>query len=77
MTAWLVAAGGGLVLLLATYLKGRLAGAARERDKQTADKLKAAEDRLEMDREATAEERKASGRTDEEARQEALKWAKR
>ena len=70
--------GGGVVFLLwlFTILKAVLWGAGREREKQTGDKLKAAEERLEMDREATGAERKAAGMTDDEARKEALRWAK-
>lgn len=37
----------------------------------------AAEERLEMDREATDIERKVVKMTDEEARKEALRWSKR
>lgn len=62
---------------ISTYARGRLSGARLERDKQAAGNLAAAEDRLEMDREATAAERKAAGMTDDEARVEAMKWARR
>lgn len=55
----------------------RQSGVNSERAKQTAGKLAAAEDRLEMDREATAAERKAAGMSYDEARAEAEKWAKR
>lgn len=61
---------------VATYVKGRLSGANRERAKQDQAKLDAAEDQLEMHREATEAERKAAGMTDDEARTEAAKWAK-
>lgn len=56
---------------------GNLRGAKRERDKQAAGKLAAAEDRLEMDREATAAERAAAGMTDDQARKEAEPWVRR
>lgn len=73
---YLLAAGGAVVALLIAYIKGGMDTARKAEAKQTADKLRAAEDRLEMDREATEAERKASGMTDEEARREAMKWAK-
>ncbi|MER8793977.1 hypothetical protein NKH75_07180 [Mesorhizobium sp. M0984] len=55
----------------------RQSGVNSEQNKQIAGKLAAAEDRLEMDREATAAERLAAGLTDDQARAEASKWAKR
>lgn len=55
----------------------RRSGVKSERDKAARAKLKAAQDRLEMDREATDAEREAARLSDEEARKEALKWAKR
>ncbi|MEI5680512.1 MULTISPECIES: hypothetical protein [unclassified Mesorhizobium] len=71
--------GGGAVFLLwlITILKAVLWGAGREREKQAGDKLAAAEERLEMDREATAAERQAAGMSDDEARKEAMRWAER
>jgi outer membrane murein-binding lipoprotein Lpp len=77
MTAWLLAAGGFLVTLFLAYVRGRVTGGQRERKKRDAEKVRAAEDRLEMDREATDAERNAAGMADEEARREALKWARR
>jgi outer membrane murein-binding lipoprotein Lpp len=73
----IVALLGGFVAAVAAYLRGRVAGKKLQEAKQTAEKLRAAEDRLEMDREATAEERKASAMSDDEARREAMRWAKR
>lgn len=52
-------------------------GCLKGEDKQAVGRLAAVEDRLEMDREATAAERKAAGMTDDEARAEALKWSRR
>lgn len=57
--------------------KLRQSGVNSERAKQSAERLAAAEDRLEMDREATAAERKAAGMTDDEAKAEAMKWSRR
>lgn len=61
---------------VATYVRGRLSGASLERAKQDQARLDAAEEQLEMHREATEAERKAAGMTDDEARAEAAKWAK-
>jgi outer membrane murein-binding lipoprotein Lpp len=76
-TPYIIGGGAILAAFVATYVKGRLSGAKLERQKQAAGNLAAAEDRLEMDREATAAERNAAGMTDDEARAEAMKWAKR
>ena len=73
---FLVGAIGMIVTGIGLYAKGVLTGAKKERAKTMAKDLKAAEDRLEMDREATAAERQAAGMTDDEARAEALKWAR-
>ncbi|TIO14915.1 MAG: hypothetical protein E5X86_22600 [Mesorhizobium sp.] len=62
---------------LGLYVAGGINRAKKEAAKQAAGKLAAAEDRLEMDREATAAERQAAGMTDAEAREVATKWAKR
>ncbi|RWN31744.1 hypothetical protein [Mesorhizobium sp.] len=62
---------------LGLYVAGGINRAKKEAAKQAAGKLAAAEDRLEMDREATAAERQAAGMTDDAARKEAEKWAKR
>ncbi|MER9079971.1 hypothetical protein [Mesorhizobium sp. M0895] len=68
---------GALFLGIGSWVHGRLSGANAERAKQTAGKLAAAQDRLEMDREATAAERAAAGMTDASARAEAKKWVRR
>ncbi|MFK0688001.1 hypothetical protein ACFX5Q_07320 [Mesorhizobium sp. IMUNJ 23033] len=57
-------------------LQQRLAGAKAERNKQAAKDLAAVNDRLEMDREATATERQATGMTDEQAKKEAAPWVR-
>lgn len=57
--------------------QGGPVGCLKGEDKQAVGRLAAVEDRLEMDREATAAERKAAGMTDDEARAEALKWSRR
>ncbi|MER8464183.1 hypothetical protein [Mesorhizobium sp. M1396] len=70
---YLIAAGAALAGLLTAYSKGR----ASQKAKQAAKELVAAQDRLEMDREATAAERSAAGMTDDQARAEATRWIKR
>lgn len=55
----------------------RLAGAKAERNKHLKADNAALKDRVEMDREATDIERKTAGMSDDEARKEALKWARR
>lgn len=72
----MLAIGAGVIAAAAAWFKGRLSGAKAERNKQMAGKLAAAEDRLEMDREATAEDLKTAGLTDEAARKEAETWAR-
>jgi outer membrane murein-binding lipoprotein Lpp len=69
LVAVLIAVGGA-------WLKGRSMGANSERSKQTEAKLRAAEDRLEMDREATEAEKEAGALSDAEARKEADRWAR-
>lgn len=56
---------------------GWMLRAGGKKDAIAAGKLKSAEDRLEMDREATDAERKAAELSDDAARKEALKWSKR
>lgn len=55
----------------------RSAGATAERAKQVERDNAAMADRLEMNREATEIERKASSMSDDEARKEPLRWSKR
>lgn len=63
--------------LLAGIWKVYAMGQAKERNKQAGKDLAATKDRLEMDREATAAERAATGMTDDQARKEAEPWVKR
>lgn len=72
----LLALGGGLIAVVIAWLRGRMTGARAERDRRAARDLKTAEDRLEMHREATEEERRAAAMTDEEAKEEARRWSK-
>ncbi|MER8995164.1 hypothetical protein NKJ73_23400 [Mesorhizobium sp. M0074] len=69
----LAAVAGGIGL----YVAGGINRAKKEAVKQAEAKVAAAEDRLEMNREAAAEGRKAAGMTDAAARAEAEKWARR
>ncbi|MCF6118546.1 hypothetical protein L2449_16840 [Mesorhizobium muleiense] len=62
---------------ISLYVAGGVNRAKKEAAKQAARNMAAAEDRLEMDREATAAERQAAGMTDAEAREVATKWAER
>lgn len=59
------------------YVAGGIRRAEKDKAQQAAQDLAAAEDRLEMNREATAAERQATAMTDAQARAEAIKWAKR
>jgi hypothetical protein len=70
--AWLLgnplvaAAGAALIAFLVGIMKGRVTGAQRERDKQARKDKAAIEDRLEMHREATEQEKRAAGMSDDE-----------
>ena len=66
----------GAVAAVFTGWKLWQAGVQAERARQAKEKLAAAEDRLAMDKEATAIERRVSGLTDEEAKKEAMKWSR-
>lgn len=71
---WLLA---GFVFVVGTataYFKGRNANA--EQLAEARRNMAAAKDRLEMNREATAIERQIAGMSDDEAKEEAMKWAK-
>ncbi|WP_027036512.1 hypothetical protein [Mesorhizobium ciceri] len=59
------------------FVAGGIRRAKQDKAKQAARDLAAAQDSLEMNREATAAERQAAGMTDDQARAEATKWAKR
>ncbi|MER8394684.1 hypothetical protein NKH10_22630 [Mesorhizobium sp. M1340] len=72
MTVFAAVAGG-----IGLYIAGGINRAKKEAVKQAEAKIAAAGDRLEMNREASAEGRKAAGMTDAAARAEAEKWARR
>jgi outer membrane murein-binding lipoprotein Lpp len=76
LTGYLLTAAAAIAALIGIVMKSRIDGARLEHAKRAAEDLRAAEDRLEMDREATAEGRKAADMSDAEARREALKWAR-
>lgn len=65
---------GGFVF---AFVKGDRRGYRRAEAKQAAKDKKAVEERLEMDREATDIERKVVALSDDDARAEADKWARR
>lgn len=73
----LIAIMGGVLATLIAFLTGNSRGARRQERKQVAEKLAAAEDRLEMDREATDADRKARDLSDADAAKEAQRWARR
>lgn len=74
---YIAAMGAALAAFGVVYLRGR-SDAKAKADLAAARRDAAAhEERLEMHREATEIERKVSGHTDDEARKEAMKWAKR
>ncbi|WP_353820605.1 hypothetical protein, partial [Mesorhizobium sp.] len=57
------------------FVAGGISRAKEDTARRAAEKL-AAQDRLEMDREATDAERAARGLPDEAARREAMRWAR-
>lgn len=67
---------GAVVAVVAAYFKGSRDRAKRDAAQRAKEDKAAADDRLEMHREATAEELKQAGKTDAQAREEAMKWAK-
>lgn len=75
-TSILIAALGALGTVIGLGY-GNLRGAKRERDKQAGKDLAAANDRLEMNREATDIERQTAGMTDDQARKEAASWVRK
>ncbi|MER8441056.1 hypothetical protein NKH36_05085 [Mesorhizobium sp. M1312] len=70
--AILAALVGGIGLFVA----GGIGRANKDTARRAAEKLAAAQDRLEMDREATDAERAARDLPDKAARREAMRWAK-
>lgn len=71
------ALGAAVIAAFGIFMKGRLSGAQLERAKQAKRDAKALGERLEMDREATAAERKVAEMTDDEARRKALEFARK
>ncbi len=74
---YLAAVGAVFGALAAAYLKGRGEGAAKEQAKTAQREIAARDEQLEMYREATEAERAAAAMTDEQARKEAMQWARR
>lgn len=62
---------------LGAYRSGRKARESEEATRRAVDKLRGTEERLEMNRQSTEAERQARDLPDEEARREAMKWARR
>lgn len=58
------------------FVAGGISRAKTDTARRAAEKLAAAQDRLEMDREATDAERAARDLPDEAARREAMRWAR-
>jgi outer membrane murein-binding lipoprotein Lpp len=58
------------------FVAGGISRAKKDTARRAAEKLAAAQDRLEMGREATDAERAARDLPDEAARREAMRWAK-
>jgi outer membrane murein-binding lipoprotein Lpp len=61
---------------LSLYVAGGINRAKKDKAATAAKDLAAAQDRLEMDREATAAERQVTGQTDAQAKQEAAPWVR-
>lgn len=72
-----LAAGAAVIAIFLAFLKGQSSGATKERAKQDAERIKAQDELLSMRREADKVKQDAASLSDEEARQETLKWAKR
>lgn len=72
----IIAIGVGIIGAAGAWVHGRVSGSAAERNKAAAAKLAAAQDRIAMDREATAVESKATGQTNAEAKAEAQPWVR-
>lgn len=63
--------------LATAYFKGRGDGSAKAETKSLRKEIDARDEQLEMHREATKAERDAAAMSDQKAREEALRWAKR
>jgi uncharacterized membrane protein YqjE len=62
---------------LGAYRSGRKARESEEATRRAVEKLRGTEEHLEMQRESTEADRQARDLPDEEARREAMKWARR
>lgn len=74
---YIAAFGAAIAAFAAVYLRGRSDAKAKADLANARRDAAAREERLEMHREATEIERKVAGQTEDEARKEAMKWAKR
>lgn len=74
---WLSIAGAVIVAVAMAWFRGRSDGARTERAERAERDIRAARDRLAMNREGDAAERDAKSLSDEEARKEALRWSNR
>lgn len=72
-----LAAGAAVIAIFLAFLKGQSSGATKERAKQDAERIKAQDELLSMRREADEAKQDAASLSDDEAKQEALRWAKR
>jgi outer membrane murein-binding lipoprotein Lpp len=72
----ILAIGAGILAAAGAWMHGRVTGAAAERNKQAAGQLVAAQDRIQMDREATASASKVTSQTDAQAKAEAAPWVR-
>jgi len=74
---WATAILAGIGALGVALWRAFAAGKKSAEGEQAVEDREAVKERLEMHRDATEAERKAAGMSDDEAKQEALKWAKR
>lgn len=74
-SGWLLGALGMFGVGIVAYFKGRNANS--EKLAEARRNMAAAKEHLEMNREATAIERQIAGMSDDEAKQEAMKWARK
>lgn len=74
---YLAAAGAAIAALAVAYFKGQSSATAKEKLKAAKRDAAAKEEQLEMHRESTKAERDAAAMSEEKARKEALRWARR
>lgn len=67
MSALLLAIGGGVIAAILAFMRGRVSGAAKEREKQASERLKAREMGDQIDN-------AIAGRDPDEIREELKKW---